>query len=230
MVWSLLLLLIWGFVFLTGMSLSLMRAALMYSLWVLLMREGLQSQSVHGLALAAWVLLTLHPDSLFDVGFQLSFVSVFFLLVSLPLMEALAPRGRVAGLCFRFVFISTLAQLATAPLVAYYFQQLPAYFLLGNLVALPCAYVILGVMMLFLASGWWLWLQGVWAEVLGLVSGRLEGLLTLVADLPGAVIPLSLPVAGVALCYAALGALVLMLRRPVGQWILWRNARRATQD
>ena len=78
--------------------------------------------------------------------------------------------------------------------------------------------------------GWWLWLQGVWAEVLGLVSGRLEGLLTLVADLPGAVIPLSLPAAGVALCYAALGAFVWMLRRPVGRWILWRNGRGAAQE
>lgn len=229
-VWSLLLLLIWGFVFLTGMSLSLMRAALMYSLWVLFAREGLQSQSVHGLALAAWVLLTLGPDSLFDVGFQLSFVSVFFLLVSLPLMEALAPRGRVGGCCFRFVFISLVAQLATAPLVAHYFQQLPAYFLPGNLVALPCVYVILGVMMLFLASGWWLWLQGVWAEMLGLVFGWMEGLLTFLADLPGAVIPLPLSAVGAALCYVAVGGLVLMLRRPVGQWILWRNGRGAAQE
>ena len=150
------------------------------------------------------------------MGFQLSFVSVFFLLVSLPLMEALAPRGKVAGLCFRFVFISLVAQLATAPLVAHYFQQLPAYFLPGNLIALPCTYLILGVMVLFLLSGWWLWLQGVWAEMLGLVFGWMEGLLTALADLPGAVIPLSLPVAGVALCYAAVGGLVLMLRRHVG--------------
>ena len=58
-----------------------MRAALMYSLWVLFAREGLQSQSVHGLALAAWVLLTLGPDSLFDVGFHhISFLELFHML------------------------------------------------------------------------------------------------------------------------------------------------------
>ena len=85
-------------------------------------------------------------------------------------------------------------------------------------------------MVLFLLSGWWPWLQGVWAEMLGLVFGWMEGLLTFLADLPGAVISLPLSAVGAALCYVAVGGLVLMLRRPVGQWILWRNARRATQD
>ncbi len=74
--------LVWTYALLAGSPLSLLRAAAMLSL--MLVGEALQRSrrsSVNNLSLAALVLLFLDPLALFDVGFQLSFVAVFSIIV-----------------------------------------------------------------------------------------------------------------------------------------------------
>lgn len=153
---------VWAFVLLTGMSVSVLRAATMvtvYGLMTLLRRE---SSSVNSLALAAMLLLLVNPYTLFDVGFQLSFASVLAILVIVPLFERLLPDGymlthRLQGWLLGLLFVSVAAQVGTAPLVAYYFGRLPLYFLVTNLVAIPGATVILYLSLLTVMvpqAGW----------------------------------------------------------------------------
>lgn len=74
---------LWGFVLLVGAPLSLLRAALMFSfMQVAQSLQRIQSLSLNNLALAALLLLIIDPFTLFDVGFQLSFTAVFFIISS----------------------------------------------------------------------------------------------------------------------------------------------------
>lgn len=74
---------LWGFVLLAGAPLSLLRAALMFSfMQVAQSLQRIQSLSLNNLALAALLLLIIDPFTLFDVGFQLSFTAVFFIISS----------------------------------------------------------------------------------------------------------------------------------------------------
>ncbi len=102
---ALLFVLVWAYALLAGSPLSLLRAAAMLSL--MLVGEALrrsQRSSLNNLSLAAIVLLLIDPLALFDVGFQLSFMAVFFIIVvqqyvwqRLPLPLWVEPPWKVRG-------------------------------------------------------------------------------------------------------------------------------------
>ena len=146
---------IWGFVFLVGMSMSVVRAAIMLSVYALLSLGHRDKMSVNTLAFTAIVMLLANPLSLFDVGFQLSFMAVFSILVWYPIFEGLIPQPffmshRSIRWIWSMVAVSCAAQLGTAPLVAYYFGRFSTLFLITNLVVIPAATLILYLAILVL--------------------------------------------------------------------------------
>lgn len=150
---------IWGFVFLVGMSMSVVRAAIMISVYALLSLGHRDKMSVNTLAFTAIVMLMVHPLSLFDVGFQLSFMAVFSILVWYPFFEGLIPQPflmshRLVKWLWTMLAVSCAAQLGTAPLVAYYFGRFSSLFLITNLVVIPAATLILylSLIVLFVPS------------------------------------------------------------------------------
>lgn len=64
---------LWGFAFITGLSPSVVRSVIMFSLLALSVLSGRTGISLNTLALTAFIMLAVHPFWLFDVGFQLSF-------------------------------------------------------------------------------------------------------------------------------------------------------------
>ena len=188
---ALLLCLIWGFAFLTGMSISLLRASVMYSLFCLLLLHPKVGTGLNNLVLAAFLLLCFQPDALFDVGFQLSFLSVFSILCFTPYYNGrLRPRRKVWNMMTDFIFVAFVAQLATAPLVAYYFNVFPLYFLLGNLVAIPCAYILLILSLLFFLLSFLSPLHLLLARVISFTVQAMDNGLSLVSNIPHAVLAL----------------------------------------
>lgn len=148
---------IWGFVFLVGMSMSVVRAAIMLSVYALLSLGHRDKMSVNTLAFTAIVMLLVHPLSLFDVGFQLSFMAVFSILLWYPLFEGLIPQPylmshRLVKWLWTMLAVSCAAQLGTAPLVAYYFGRFSTFFLITNLVVIPTATLILYLALLVLIA------------------------------------------------------------------------------
>lgn len=142
---------IWSYVFLVGFSPSVVRSALMLTIYTVVSLLNREKMSVNTLAFAAIVILVANPLSLFDVGFQLSFLSVLSIFLFLPLCYKMVSvktmqRHRWLKMLLGMLFISVSAQLGTAPLVAYYFHQFPVYFLISNLIAVPCATLILYLM------------------------------------------------------------------------------------
>ena len=139
---------IWTFALLTGLSTSVVRSALMLSVAAVFAVRGGRPPTVNVLCFAAVLLLLQNPYSLFDVGFQLSFLSVFAILLVMPVLDSLWPeqflfRHRLLRMLWSVVAVSVAAQIGTAPMVAFHFGQLPVFFVLTNLIVIPCAYLIL---------------------------------------------------------------------------------------
>lgn len=139
---------IWAFALLVGLPSSVVRAAVMITVYGLLSLTGRNRMSLNALALAAILILVVSPDSLFDVGFQLSFAAMLAILTIQPLFERLVSREWLMGHpVWRWLWglttVSVAAQIGTAPLVAYYFGRFSTYFLLTNFIVIPMTTVIL---------------------------------------------------------------------------------------
>ncbi len=220
--------LLWGFALLVGFPLSLVRATVMFTLWQLSVVLYSERSSLNNLALAALLILLFSPASLFDIGFQLSFTSVFFILLLTPHIPRprWLRRSRLLALVYGWLTVSIVAQIGTGPLVAYYFHTIPLVGLLGNLLAIPLAYVILGLaLVFFLIPGF----QGLTATLLGWCIRFLTGAVGWMAAWPYSHIKAYPHWAEVMVCYVLLLALlVYLIHRPprvlyviAGCLVLW---------
>jgi competence protein ComEC len=141
---SLIILLIWGYAMLTGMSPSVMRAATMFSLMALAQMKSRSPSIFNAIALSALILLILDPFLIYAVGFQLSYIALLSILVIQPMLVRLwLPKNRFLEYVWQISTVGIAAQLATFPISAYYFHIFPTYFMLSNLVAIPGAFLIM---------------------------------------------------------------------------------------
>ena len=175
---------VWSFVFLVGMPVSVVRSATMLTVYALLSLGHRDKMSVNTLAFTALLVLIVSPLSLFDIGFQMSYLSVFAILLIVPLSERLFPVGylmthRVIRWLWGMVAVSCAAQIGVAPLVAYYFGRLPVYFLLTNFIVIPAATLILWLSPL-------VFLFPSLAYLLLYIVSILNTLLSTIASIPGA--------------------------------------------
>ena len=208
---------LWIFALLAGLPLSLVRAVVMFTVMQLMACLRHDSFSLNNMGLAALVLLIASPESLFDVGFQLSFASVLSILLLAG--DISCPRWLQFSWWTRSLFgilvVSCCAQLGTAPLVAYYFHTFPVYNMVANCVAIPLTYGILFLTVLFFVLPV---LQSFLAIVLGGLLAALEVSLSEISHWPGAVLELYPSVVGVVLTYVFVAFLV-------GYWLnrqTWR--------
>jgi competence protein ComEC len=138
-----------AYAWMAGGSPSTQRAEVMVLAYLLVVFLGRPREVWSALALAALVILTLAPLRLFAISFQLSFVAVgaiIYLVARLVWGAAGELADRTPTLGARIVFrgkewlaVSAVATLATAPLVAFYFQVVSLLGILVNLVAIPLA-------------------------------------------------------------------------------------------
>ena len=152
---TIILIAIWLYVLLVGMPVSVVRSAVMLTVYGLLSIGHRNKMSVNALAFTAIVMLMCNPEWLFDIGFQLSFMAVLAILLFVPLFEDVfsakyLQEHRWIRRIWGLVAVSVSAQIGVAPLIAYYFGRLSTYFLLTNFIVLPAAYLILGFSLIVL--------------------------------------------------------------------------------
>ena len=194
------LLFIWTYTFVAGMPTSLLRAALMTSIFVLASLMQRYGSPLQHLLLAAIVMMLWRPTVVFDVGAQLSFLAVAgILLFYRPLYMWFFDRWRYQIFWmeryyllwpFTTLAVSLCAQVLTLPLVAYYFHQIPTYGTLLSIVLIPLTTLFLMASLLLIVLSW-LWpLAASWLSVgvSWLVAFQLW-IMSHVAQWPGAVIP-----------------------------------------
>ena len=186
--YSVVLLAIWTYAVLVGLTPSVVRAALMITLYGMLSLLHRDQIPLNTLAFAALVMLVVNPLALWDVGFQMSFLAVlgillFCRMIYLPLAGRLPRLGRWVWGMFA---VSLSAQLMVAPLIMYYFGRFSCYFLLTNLIVVPAATVILYLTFFLVLTAPWTALQQVVVMVLAQTAAWMNRGVAWISALPGA--------------------------------------------
>lgn len=140
----------------TGLSPSVVRATVMTGFVFVSLIFHRRSVQLNALAMAALVILVFSPSSLFNVGFQLSFITVGALLLFARVPERLRSGNRWVNILTASVITSLVAMLATIALNAHYFHTISLMSVIANvfaLAALPVFMVLAAVFLLVTAAG-----------------------------------------------------------------------------
>lgn len=179
--------LLWGFAFISGLSSSVMRAVVMFSLYAFASCCSEERFSgIHSLALAAFLMLLYNPFFLFDLSFQLSFAAVASILAFYPLCtRGVVIQNRLFRYLFNLLCLSVSAQVGTLPFVLLYFGTFPTYFLLANLIVSPLAACILVLTLMALALSSVPWLGSGVVVLLDWSTSFLNGAMRMVQHFSG---------------------------------------------
>ncbi|MDI1257551.1 MAG: ComEC/Rec2 family competence protein [Flavobacterium sp.] len=137
---------LWGFAIIAGLSPSVVRSVTMFTFVAAGMCLKRDTNIFHTLLVSILLILLFMPSFLFDVGFQLSYVSLFFILWLQPIFsKSWTPKNRIFKYFWDILTVSLAAQIGAFPLSIYYFHQFPGLFFLTNLVILPALGFIMAV-------------------------------------------------------------------------------------
>ena len=137
---------LWGFALIAGLSPSVVRAVSMFSFVAIGMQLNRRTSVINTLFASLLILLLINPFYLFQVGFQLSYSAVFAIVVFQPsIMKIINTENKFSRYLWKIVSVTLAAQIGVLPLSLYYFHQFPGLFLLTNILILPFMGLILAV-------------------------------------------------------------------------------------
>lgn len=137
---------------LAGAELATIRSLVMITVAFVTLWMGHDRHLHHAMALAALLILLHDPRAIFDISFQLSFLSVLTIIQcvlrftrSHPDETQVAPTfwQRTGAYGRDAVLMSGAVTMATLPVVAYYFNQVPWMGMVTNLLAIPLTGIVL---------------------------------------------------------------------------------------
>ena len=142
------------FAIISGLSPCVLRSVVMFSFLAIgnhLRRSG---NIYHTLLVSILLILLFEPYFLFDIGFQLSYLALFFILWLQPILKNIwNPKNKIVMNLWNVLTISFAAQIGTLPLCLYYFHQFPGLFFVTNIVIIPILSFIMiaGIIVMILA-------------------------------------------------------------------------------
>lgn len=162
---------IWGFAFITGLSASVVRSVVMFSIISFGQYLNRDTNIYNSLFISMLVLLITNPYFIFDAGFQLSYLAVFAIVWLEPFYSQYK-LSKYKGINYLSdtVLVSLSAQIGVLPLSLYYFNQFPLLFLVANMVVIPLSNIVLVLGLVVLL------LNLIWTDA-AILIGKLLGLL-----------------------------------------------------
>lgn len=149
---------IWAYTIIAGMAPSLTRAATMLTIASITFIMLRKTHLLDSVTLAAFIMLLISPISLYDVGFQMSFLATLGIGIYYRPIHALLPTQRarftLSKVIWSGIVLSLAAQILIVPIVAYYFHRISCYGLLTSLVVSITALLIVwtGVFLLIMSA------------------------------------------------------------------------------
>ncbi|RZJ28900.1 MAG: ComEC/Rec2 family competence protein, partial [Flavobacterium sp.] len=210
---------LWSFAIVAGLAASVIRSAVMFSFVAVEMFLKRSTNIFHTLILSVLVILLFQPSFLFDVGFQLSYAALFFILWMQPWLAALwIPRYRLVNYFWEILTVTLAAQVGTLPLSLYYFHQFPGLFFITNLIAIPFLSLIMAVGVLVITMAGFGYIPAIFSKSLEVLVRWLNEMIGWVASHKSFIIR-EIPFDGWMLITSllAITALVLWLKKPSAQ-------------
>ncbi|WP_281637132.1 ComEC/Rec2 family competence protein [Flavobacterium marginilacus] len=144
---------------LAGLAPSVVRSIVMFSFVAIGQYLKRSVNIYHTLLVSVLLILLFQPSFLFDAGFQLSYIALFFIVWLQPLLADLwRPKNKIKNYFWDILTVSFAAQIGTLTLSIYYFHQFPGLFFVTNLIVIPFLNIImaLGCLVMILAAFNWI--------------------------------------------------------------------------
>jgi len=137
---------LWAFAIIAGFSPSVTRSVVMFSFVAVGKYARRKTNIFHTLIVSMLFILLFEPSFIFDIGFQLSYCALFFIVWMQPLFSSVwLPKTWILKYFWDILTVSFAAQIGTFPLSTYYFHQFPGLFFITNLLVLPLLGFILAL-------------------------------------------------------------------------------------
>jgi len=135
---------LWIYAFISGFSPPVQRATVMFT-FVIIGNEMRRPVNIYNsLTASALLLILLDPNVIFDVGFQLSYLAIFGIVLIQPaLFNMIELKNKLLKWLWALFTVSIAAQMITFPLGIFYFNQFPNFFWLSNFIVVPVTTLIM---------------------------------------------------------------------------------------
>ena len=145
---------LWCFAFITGLTPSVSRATLMFSMVAIGEMMKQRNNTYNTLCLSAFILLIINPKLIFSLSFQLSYTALIGIVAFQPMIaDFLIKKCRLPKFLGDLIAVSIAAQIGTAPISIHTFNAFPNYFILTNIWIIPLVSIIVnGAVLLIIIS------------------------------------------------------------------------------
>lgn len=141
---------LWIYAFITGFSPAVQRATVMFTFVIIGNSIRRPVNIYNSLTASALFLILLSPNVIFDIGFQLSYLAVFGIVLIQPTLNNLLEiTNPILKWSWSLFTVSVAAQLTTFPLGLFYFNQFPNLFWLSSFVVIPVTTLIIWLTLAF---------------------------------------------------------------------------------
>lgn len=184
-----------AYLYISGSSYATLRSAIMIAIMFFAILLDRRALALRNVALAALVILAIYPESLLDVGFQMSFAAVTALVAMYEYLRTRPRNGtprfgllvQGARLFGGIVLTTVIAGLAVAPFAAYHFYKSQQFAVLANLIGIPLCNILVMPAALLTLLLMPLGLEWLPLQVMGIGIDGMTWCARWVVSLPGAV-------------------------------------------
>lgn len=174
-----------GYTLLTGVSASTLRAVIMYFVFAFSFFVKRKVNMFNSLGIAGTVSVLINPFSLFEVGFQLSFLAVFAIILGAKLFPIPLFKGVVLNYIIQIFLCSVFVSVMLTPVISYYFGRVYFLTVIYNVVLVPFFAGILIVNFIFLLLSPFNYIVSSLGEVLNLGVALFINLVKILGSLAG---------------------------------------------
>lgn len=147
-----LILFLWFYALLTGLSPSVLRSAAMLSFVIVGQSLNRNANIYNSITASAFVLIIINPFIITDLGFQLSYLALISIIYFQPLIyNWIYIKNKWLDKLWVLISVSIAAQIVSTPISLFYFHQFPNYFLLTNILVVPLSTIIIYLALVLLA-------------------------------------------------------------------------------
>ncbi len=180
-----LILIIWSFAILSGLSPSIRRAAVMFSFIIIGKALNRHINVYNSVSASAFILLIINLFLITEVSFQLSYAAVLGIIFFHPKIVALFKiKNKFLYYLWSLTAVSIAAQISTFPITLYYFHIFPTLFFVSNIIVIPAATAILILAVLLLATSYLPYIPNFFALILKYILKFLNSSVSFIEKLP----------------------------------------------
>lgn len=140
-----------AFAFVTGLSVSVIRATIMMTFVILAHLLYRKNTSMNALFASVLIILIINPYSIYDIGFQLSFLSVFIILAFAHKIAIISPQKQLLHFTYSIFSTSLIVSIGTIFLTAYYFNTISYVSIITNCIIIPLLPIIILIGIIYLS-------------------------------------------------------------------------------